>query len=67
MHGLRARFVQPRVFAGLSLMLAGLVWATARGLDFYGLTPARIYFDLDQPPLLLLFAGTWFVYRRARR
>jgi hypothetical protein len=59
--------VQPRVVVGLALILAGAVWAIARGLAFFGLTPAHLGYDLDQPPVLLLLVGAWLVYRGRRR
>jgi hypothetical protein len=43
------------------------VWAIARGLEFYGLIPAEIAYDLDQPPLLLALVGIWLLYRSRRR
>ena len=55
--------VQPRVVVGLLLILAGLVWAVARGLASYGLGPADLGYDLDQPPLLLLIVGAWLLWR----
>jgi hypothetical protein len=63
----RGALVQPRVLVGLSLILAGVVWAIARGLAFYGLTPAHLGYDLDQPPVLLLIVGAWLIYRGRRR
>jgi hypothetical protein len=51
----------------LTLITAGMVWAIARGLEFYGLAPAHILYDLDQPPLLLVFVGAWVLYRSRRR
>lgn len=59
--------VQPRVLVALLLILAGIVWAIARGLAFYGLSPAHLAYDLDQPPVLLLLVGAWLVYRGRRR
>lgn len=58
--------VQPRVIVGLTLILAGLVWAVARGLASYGLGPADLGYDLDQPPLLLLVVGAWLLWRGRR-
>jgi hypothetical protein len=55
--------VQPRVVVGLLLILAGLVWAVARGLASYGIGPADLGYDLDQPPVLLLLVGAWLVWR----
>ena len=59
--------VQPLVLVGLVLILAGVVWAIPRGLAFYGITPAQLGYDLDQPPVLLLLVGAWLVYRGRRR
>jgi hypothetical protein len=59
--------IQPRVLVAGVLILAGLVWALARGLSFYGISPAELGYDLDQPPLLLLFVGSWLVWRASRR
>jgi hypothetical protein len=59
----RAIPIQPRVVVGLLLILAGLVWAVARGLASYGLGPADLGYDLDQPPVLLLLVGAWLVWR----
>ena len=57
---------QPRLVVGIVLVLAGIAWGAARGLDFYGLAPFRIAYDLDQPPLLLIMAGVWLAYRSRR-
>jgi hypothetical protein len=62
----RAIPIQPRVVAGLLLILAGLVWAVARGLASYGLGPAGLGYDLDQPPVLLLVVGAWLMLRGRR-
>ena len=62
---LRGWLIQPRVLVGFLLIAGGLVWAAARGLHFYGVTPAALYYDLDQPPTLLLLVGAWILYRRA--
>jgi hypothetical protein len=59
----RAIRIQPRVAVGLVLMLAGLVWAAARGLASYGIGPAELGYDLDQPPILLLLVGAWLLWR----
>ena len=59
--------VMSRPAVALTLIAAGIVWAVARGLEFYGVAPAQILYDLDQPPLLLVFVGTWFLYRSRRR
>jgi hypothetical protein len=65
-YGLRGKVGQPRVLVGLVLIAGGIVWAIARGLRFYGLTPAHLGYDLDQPPLLLLLVGTWLLFRSRR-
>lgn len=59
-NGLHGRVIQPRIVAGLVLIVAGLLWAALRGLEFYG---ANLAYDLDQPPLLLLLVGAWLLYR----
>lgn len=63
----RAVRIQPRVPMGFLLILAGLVWAAARGLTFYGLAPAELGYDLDQPPVLVLLVGAWLLWRARRR
>jgi hypothetical protein len=65
--GSRGKSFEPRVAVAIALIVLGLFWAIARGLEFYGLTPARIYYDLDQPPLLLVLVGIWLVLRRRSR
>jgi hypothetical protein len=55
--------VQPRLVVALLLILGGIVWAILRGLNFYGLGPVDVVYDLDQPPLLLVFVGAWLAYR----
>jgi hypothetical protein len=62
----RAMLIQPRVFAALLLILGGVGWAVARGLAFYGVGPAELGYDLDQPPVLLLLVGVWLIYRGRR-
>lgn len=59
----RATLVQPRALVALLLILAGVVWAIARGLTFYGVSPVSLGYDLDQPPLLVLLVGAWLFYR----
>lgn len=59
-NGLRGTVIQPRIVAALVLVVAGLLWAALRGLEFYG---ANLAYDLDQPPLLLLMVGAWLWYR----
>ena len=58
---------QPRLAAGLVLIAAGVVWAIARDLQFYGLAPAALAYNVDQPPLLLVVVGIWLLYRSRRR
>jgi hypothetical protein len=58
-----ANVVQPRLVVGLTLIAAGALWALARGLEFYGLSLSGVGYDLDQPPLMLVVAGMWLVYR----
>jgi len=62
-----AKVVQPRLVVGLVLIAAGASWALARGLAFYSLSVLGVGYDLDQPPLLLLLAGAWLLYRSRRR
>ena len=64
---LRGLLSQPRLAIGFMMIAGGIGWAIARGLQFYGLTPAGIAYDLDQPPLLLVLVGTWLLYRSRRR
>ena len=59
--------VQLRLATAVTLIAAGLCWAIARGLDFYGVGPIHIGYDLDQPPLLLVFIGGWLLVRGMRR
>jgi hypothetical protein len=56
-----------RVAVGLTLAVAGLVWAIVRGLPFYGLNPVHLAYDLDQPPWMLLLVSAWLCYRSRRR
>jgi hypothetical protein len=63
----RATLIQPRVVAGLLLILGGVVWAVARGLAFFGVGPAELGYDLDEPPVLLILVGVWLLYRGRRR
>ena len=51
----------------LVLVAAGVLWAAARGLEFYGVSVPDVGYDLDQPPLLLAFVGAWLVYRSRRQ
>lgn len=62
-RGLRERAIQPRFLLGLVLIAAGLVWAAIRGLEFFGVGPVDLAYDLDQPPLLLALVGAWLMYR----
>lgn len=62
----RWELVQPRVVVALLLILGGVVWAGARGLHFYGLSPIDAAYDLDQPPLIVVLVGAWLVYRSGR-
>lgn len=66
-HGIRAGAVQPRFLVGLVLIAAGLLWAAFRGLEFFGLGPVHLAYDLDQPPLLLALVGIWLLYRSRSR
>ena len=66
-YGWRRSVVLSRLLVALALIAGGVVWASARGLHFYGLTVAGIGYDLDQPPLLLVVVGSWLLYRNRRR
>jgi hypothetical protein len=66
-RGLRGSAIQPRLVVGLALIAAGLLWAILRGLEYYGLSPIHLAYDLDQPPLLLVLVGTWLLYRSRPR
>jgi hypothetical protein len=61
--GIHGTVGQPRLLVGITLIAAGLIWAVLRGLEFYGLSPIHLAYDLDQPPLLLLLVGAWLLYR----
>lgn len=65
--GLRRTLFRPRAIIGLTLVAAGVVWALARGLHFYGVSPVDLAYDLDQPPWLLVLVSAWLVYRSRRR
>jgi len=65
--GLRRVLSEPRLVVGFAMIAGGVVWAIARGLQFYALTPAGVAYDLDQPPLLLVLVGAWLLYRSRRR
>jgi hypothetical protein len=62
----RATPIQPRALVGLLLILGGVVWALGRGLAFYGVGPAELGYDLDQPPVLVLLVGVWLFYKSRR-
>jgi len=62
-QGLREGIIQPRLVVGLVLIASGVFWALFRGLEFYGLGPVDLAYDLDQPPLLLALVGVWLLYR----
>jgi hypothetical protein len=64
---LRGLLVQSRLVIGLGLIAGGLLWAIARGLNYYGANPVHIGYDLDQPPVMLALVGAWLVYRTRRR
>ena len=63
----RATLVRSRVVVVLVLVAAGFVWAIIRGIPFYGVSPAHLAYDLDQPPWLLVLVGGWLWYRSRRR
>jgi hypothetical protein len=63
----RETLAQPRPLVALALIVAGFIWAIVRGLRFYGVSPADLGYDLDQPPLLLIVVGCWLLYRSRRR
>jgi hypothetical protein len=67
LSALRGTLVLSRPTVGLTLILAGLVWAVARGLHFYGVSPVHLVYDLDQPPWLLVLVSGWLWYRSRRR
>jgi hypothetical protein len=64
---LRGTVLQPLLTIGLLLIASGVAWGLARGLEFYGIGPVNLAYDLDQPPLLLAFVGAWLLYRGRRR
>jgi hypothetical protein len=57
----------PRVVVGLVLVAGAVVWALARGLHYYGVSPVHLAYDFDQPPALLLLVSAWLWYRGRRR
>ena len=63
----RGALARAREIVGLLLVVAGVVWAIARGLEFYGLSPIHLAYDLDQPPWLLVLVSGWLWYRSRRR
>ena len=63
----RRTLLQPRLVAAALLILGGLVWAAARGLHFYGVSPINLAYDLDQPPVLVVLVGAWLLYRSSER
>jgi hypothetical protein len=65
--GLRRTAVFSRAIVGLVLVAGAVVWALARGLRFYGVSPVHLVYDLDQPPWLLLLVSAWLLYRSRRR
>jgi hypothetical protein len=65
--GVRRALIQSRAMVGLALVAAGLVWAIARGLPFYGVSPVHLAYDLDQPPWLLVLVSAWLWYRSRRK
>jgi hypothetical protein len=67
LNGWRIAVIHSRAAVGLLLLAAALVWAIARGLHFYGVSPVHLAYDLDQPPWLLLLVSGWLVYRSRTR
>jgi hypothetical protein len=63
----RAVLVESRLVVGIVLIAAGIMWAIVRGLRFYGVGLAELGYDLDQPPLLLVYVGAWLLSRSRRR
>jgi hypothetical protein len=55
--------LEARLVIGLILVVGGVSWAVVRGIEFYGLTPVNLAYDLDQPPVLLTLVGSWLLYR----
>jgi hypothetical protein len=58
---------QPRVLVAALLIAGGVVWAAVRGLHFYGTAPIDIGYDLDQPPVLVVLVGVFFLWRALRK
>lgn len=65
--GWRTSLVQSRVLVAVLLIAGGVVWAIARGMTFYGLTPTGLYDGIAQPPLLTVLVGAWLMGRSRRR
>ena len=63
----RTTLTHARPLVGLTLIAAAVVWAIARGLRFYGISPVNLAYDLDQPPWLLVLVSGWLWYRSRRR
>lgn len=63
-HGLA---VQSRIVVAIALVAAALVWSLVRGLEFYGFSPVKLVYDLDQPPLLLVLVAGWLWFRSRDR
>jgi len=66
-YRLRSALFQSRAVIGVTLVAAACVWAIARGVHYYGLSPVHLVYDLDQPPWLLLVVSAWLWYRSPRR
>ena len=66
-RGLSRAVSQSRLVVALALIAAGVVWAFARGVHYYGFGFANLIYDLDQPPLLLVYVAAWLLYRSLRR
>jgi len=67
LSALRWTSVHSRALVGLLLLAGACVWAIARGLSYYGLSPVHLAYDLDQPPWLVLLVSGWLWYRSRRR
>lgn len=59
--------IRVRQLVAAALLAGGAIWALVRGVEFYGVSPANLYYDLDQPPLLLVMVAAWLLYRSRRR
>ena len=62
----RWALVHSRAVVGLVLVAGAGVWAIARGLTYYGLSPVHLAYDLDQPPWVLLLVSGCVWYRSQR-